>query len=118
MSSMIGTYTGFHTLKFSRQPCSGGDCLYDVADGRKLPRSKLALINHSYWSCKECTRACALKSLADTIRSGDKQRLQTGLRLERMYRGEKYVPLKVSEGDAKIIKRFKELGGKVSNAPL
>tara|TARA_B100000035_G_C20532458_1_gene350246 strand:- start:265 stop:372 length:108 start_codon:yes stop_codon:yes gene_type:complete len=35
-----------------------------------------------------------------------------------MYRGEKYVPLKVSEGDAKIIKRFKELGGKVSNAPL
>lgn len=116
--SYIGAYTGFHRLDYKREPCAGGDCACIDSGKRLSPRSPLALIKNSYWMCKPCTQAASLRSLADTIRCGDKQRLSTGLRLEQMYKGSKYVPLIVSKQDAKVIERFKALGGSVSNLPV
>ena len=117
MTSFIGAYTGFHRLTFKRNPCAGGDCSLDAPATRVAARSPLAVAGRSYWTCKACTQAASLQSLANTIRSGDKQRLSTGLRLERMYRGAKYVPLMVSKQDADVINRFKAGGGVASNHP-
>lgn len=106
----IGNYTGFHECTIPTFVCLGEDCMSSWEPKIK-PKSKLNLIGHSYWKCKPCQQKEELLSLANTIYGADKQRLELGQRLEKLYQGSKYIPLPVSKPDKNVIDRFKLRGG-------
>ena len=110
----LGAYTGFHGLSYVARACENGDCSSNAAKNHEL-RSSLALSGHSYWICKACVYTQKMDSLATTISCSDKQRLATGLRLERATPGISVVPLAVAKCDAEVIATFKRLGGKVKH---